>query len=1070
MTEDNKKDDDEISIDFSKIKNIFKRKDKKTEPSSVEKKDDGEEIDVDIKQSAKSIWNFILKYQVIFLILIPLLISIVFRMYPVYLPATDVWATNSVDNYYKNQIASQINSQYPNLPDANKQVLIDTKFNEILKTNKAQIAEQIKQTSAQFKSRMTYTGADGKEHTYITDIDSYYWLMFADWFIKNGHWGTDLKDGLSWDYIHNGREGRPGVIQFQPLAIVIVYKVMSIFNGNLPVMDAALILPAIIVALSIFPAFFIGRKIAGNLGGIVSAMVVAVIPASIARTMSADTDSLNILFPLLIMWTLVEALEAKNTKKKVIFASLTGFITGIYAFAWSGWAYTAIIILAYVILDSIFKITYNFIVHKKLNIHLLKDNLIIGGTYFVSTSIFTFLFSDYSLINQLIFIPQFVVNMKDVAAIQLWPNVLTTVAEFNVTPVNAIVSQMGGDLLFWIGLIGITFLLVNRKKMDMKNMLYLAFAGIYYAIIISLKESFDDPIILMIALGFPVAIGILKIIYFKEENIDINLALILILWFMSVTYGFTRGVRFSVLMVAAFAIALGIGMGFMYRFVIDWVIKELKINKMGASIILILIFGMMFVMPTLSARDSAKSQVPYVDDAWYDTLIGIKNNSTDAIITSWWDFGHWFTEIAQRRVTFDGANQGERIYWVGKSLLTSDEDVAMGILRMLNCGHESAPHILEKYMDNDTVKSIDILNKIIVVDKNNASKILKENGLDDSAIQEVLNATHCSDLIPSYYITSEDMVGKAGVWAHFGSWDFKRAEMYNKVKQLSQNEGVALLTTKYNLSQEEADKIYYEIQTINADQWISPWPSYMGGPYPAQVKDNIVTCSNGVKVNLKNYSAEIPTQKGIIDADSIVYATKDDLVEKKSGQTNGVSIALIPSGKSYNCLLMDPLLAKSMFTRLFFFDGQGSQHFKLFSDKTTISGDRITVWTINWNPGPKNIMEAMQEKTIAKTGNEITVDYIGWTNEGVFDSSIVDWRNKNITNSSSFDKYSSNELNFVLGSGQVIPGFDNGILGMKINTTKTIEIPPEQAYGLDPTKHPLGNKTLFFKVRLTAIS
>ena len=38
-------------------------------------------------------------------------------------------------------------------------------------------------------------------------------------------------------------------------------------------------------------------------------------------------------------------------------------------------------------------------------------------------------------------------------------------------------------------------------------------------------------------------------------------------------------------------------------------------------------------------------------------------------------------------------------------------------------------------------------------------------------------------------------------------------------------------------------------------------------------------------------------------------------------------------------------------------------------------------------------------------------------------------------------------LNFTVGSGQVIAGFDNGVIGMGLNQNKTITIPANQAYG-----------------------
>lgn len=42
----------------------------------------------------------------------------------------------------------------------------------------------------------------------------------------------------------------------------------------------------------------------------------------------------------------------------------------------------------------------------------------------------------------------------------------------------------------------------------------------------------------------------------------------------------------------------------------------------------------------------------------------------------------------------------------------------------------------------------------------------------------------------------------------------------------------------------------------------------------------------------------------------------------------------------------------------------------------------------------------------------------------------------------------STPLVFVVGSGQMITGFENAVLGMNLGQTKTVIIPPEQAYGV----------------------
>ncbi len=67
----------------------------------------------------------------------------------------------------------------------------------------------------------------------------------------------------------------------------------------------------------------------------------------------------------------------------------------------------------------------------------------------------------------------------------------------------------------------------------------------------------------------------------------------------------------------------------------------------------------------------------------------------------------------------------------------------------------------------------------------------------------------------------------------------------------------------------------------------------------------------------------------------------------------------------------------------------------------------------------------------AKANDKVKVHYKGTLKTGeVFDSSE-----------------GRDPLEFTLGTGQVIPGFDNGIQGMAVNESKTIDIPADEAYG-----------------------
>ncbi|MEA5597509.1 peptidylprolyl isomerase [Rivularia sp. UHCC 0363] len=69
--------------------------------------------------------------------------------------------------------------------------------------------------------------------------------------------------------------------------------------------------------------------------------------------------------------------------------------------------------------------------------------------------------------------------------------------------------------------------------------------------------------------------------------------------------------------------------------------------------------------------------------------------------------------------------------------------------------------------------------------------------------------------------------------------------------------------------------------------------------------------------------------------------------------------------------------------------------------------------------------------TQAKAGNNVKVHYTGKLDDGtVFDSSAE-----------------REPLQFSLGSGNVIPGFEEAIIGMAPGESKTATIPPDQAYG-----------------------
>lgn len=94
------------------------------------------------------------------------------------------------------------------------------------------------------------------------------------------------------------------------------------------------------------------------------------------------------------------------------------------------------------------------------------------------------------------------------------------------------------------------------------------------------------------------------------------------------------------------------------------------------------------------------------------------------------------------------------------------------------------------------------------------------------------------------------------------------------------------------------------------------------------------------------------------------------------------------------------------------------------------------------------------EGEIAAVGRHVEVHYTGWLTDGTeFDSS----HNRGAT----FD--------FVLGTGAVISGWEEGIAGMRVGGRRQLVIPPALAYGRDGYGIIPPNATLVFETELVSV-
>jgi hypothetical protein len=129
-----------------------------------------------------------------------------------------------------------------------------------------------------------------------------------------------------------------------------------------------------------------------------------------------------------------------------------------------------------------------------------------------------------------------------------------------------------------------------------------------------------------------------------------------------------------------------------------------------------------------------------------------------------------------------------------------------------------------------------------------------------------------------------------------------------------------------------------------------------------------------------------------------------------------------------------------------FAKSMGTGSFTVAQPYYTSLGGGVEASTVGQGSGPQ-----------IQPGQTASVLYTGYLekNGKIFDDSLID---------------GGAPFSFTLGTGQVIPGFDAGVTGMRDGETRAILIPPTEGYGAHATGQIPANSTLVFLITLESIS
>jgi dolichyl-phosphooligosaccharide-protein glycotransferase len=961
------------------------QKEKKEEKENTQ---ESEKIKINFKESIHKTKKFFKKHHVIFLLLILIMVSVSFRLPTASLPVTKTWAQNSINSQMYNQQASIVDQTHPFLPPEKRNALIQEAVVQFKQDNKKEYPEWIYSQQETFKQGLR----DAQGNTYLFHLDPYYWTYYARNLIKTGNLGNTVKEGVQWDTKRLAPLGKKAPIApFHAYLEAYTYLFLSFFSKEVSLMAVAFFLPVWISALAVIAMFFLAKRITNTLGAFFTALIFGMHPLLLSKTLAgiSDTDVYNMLFPPLIFLLLLTSLTTSSFKKKMVYAASCGFVIGVYSFTWIGWWYlfdfTLIITCLHLVITSIreknkkdilftlgisslfallfitslwgtlfrallivltlilialaLPTTKTWLKAKNVSSTSIHTFLVLGVLSGVTAGVVTLLRGWRSFANAFYDPLEFLafktaVKVKE-SSTDLWPNVLTSVAELEEFSFARNVSQLGNFLLILFAIASIVLLVYQWYKHKQAKHLFFT--------------------------------------------------LLLLVWLGSTLYAMQQGARFILLAIPAFTLAVGIGLGegfketksFLERIYKEKLKKKTELIILASTVVLMLfILGFFFLPPfcTHSLCNEAKyiyqKEYPLFNTGWEKALTRIqKESSPDAIITSWWDYGHWFTYWADRAVTFDGSSQNmPQAYWVGKMLLTEDEKEAVGILRMLNCGGNTAYEKV-KEVKQDALTSVNLVSSLVLLGKEKARNVLLQENFSEEEIKEILATTHCTPP-ESYVIVSDDMISKSGMWGHFGMWDFKKARAW-QLRSLPKQQAVQELEKMYGKN--KAEEIYVQVRSFENDKqanaWIAPFPVHdLMTPCHKQENENskedISTkfiCMHVIQGQSITFSVDLASEKVTLDYQDLnppthlVYLKQGKLHQTPHPTENKYaeipySFMMIPSeGGNMFSALVNPVHSKSMFTRLYHFNGVGTQHFTLFDEERGVTNTRSVTWKVNWD-------------------------------------------------------------------------------------------------------------------------
>lgn len=915
------------------------------------------------------------------------------RTVPLSLLITEDWAEGMVRNQLREKIARDAVGKFSRQPSAAQIEILSSQW---IEKNKEKFKADVEKASELFKSEFSFKGRDGRRYVYLGDYDSYVWLRNARNYLNHGTTCDAVVNGECRDTYGFAPVGSRMIYNrsLHIAAIVGLHRVITFFKPEYPLAATSFWVPVIIGILGVLPAFFIGRRLGGNMGGLFAATVVCLHPFFLVRSVGSDNDVWNVVLPLFALWAVTEALSAKQTLKPVGYGLLAGGFTGLHATVWRGWLFFYVVILSGMfaqLLLSSFRYGIKTRSCRFWRDGLVQKNACVLGVYYLAAALFTTLAGSeeryFAIPVKLFGLAAGVFGQGSVGGIErsYWPDAFITVRELLKPDPLFIAGFMGGRIYFVIALLGLLLMFFPGCWRRRHFALFLS-GVLLFACLFGFSQPSKGLTFGLLALPLAAAL-LLSLFDGSVEEMVQPSALPVLFWFLAAFHEAYSGLRFLLLLIVPYGLGVAVVAGRLY----DWlslVTGRLTggYRKVANALLFAFIAGGI-IQPVRQSYMTDRAYLPAMNAAWGKTLVKIRDESRpDAIINLWWDYGYWAKYFAGRRVSNDGASLRSHVpHWIGKALVTPSEKESVGILRMLNCGSDAMPWPEGKLgaygkilaTGRDELEAYSTLSDLVKLSERKARMYLAGHGFTELQQKNILSSTHC---VPpeSFLIIDTEQIRKTQSWMHLGSWDLRKAFIVERARFFSQKKALAELVNRLGFNESEALRLYSRARELKsepeAENFVAPRRGYLvdqwlscarsrNGRFLCPIAAAIGPERSGVR--LFSYDPESPktgkllfyergrgARSGLAGEGNpavIVVADGKGLDEASFSSTPNGAIGILLDLPNQRILVGSPVLVRSTFVQLAYLDGRSSKHFKKFFEAADPAGDRVIAWRIRWD-------------------------------------------------------------------------------------------------------------------------